>query len=207
MRRVDPLAPACYFWNMARDKTEMTDKAQIAYEVYRDMGPTRSLLKATRALGLSDRSHSQLRRWSSKYDWQRLVGEHDYKSLRESLGKREITREACMQRFVDRLNDACDTLYHIMMDKRNIPIMDRQGNHVTDEHGHKLYKPMVRASTRAMAAEKILGIGGLVPVKRMEVTDKSGEALDEAAQAIATMTPEQLIAYREILAGDNDTTD
>lgn len=194
---------------------EMTDRAQLAFEMYRDMGPKRSLRQVTQLLGLARGSHSMLRRWSAKYGWQRLIEEHDYKQLREGLGKRELAREACLQRFIERMNDACDVLYQIMMDKRNIPILDRQGNHVTDQGGHKLYKPMVRASTRAMAAEKILGIAGLVPVKRMEMIDKTGEALDEAAQAIATMGPDELQEFRDILLKraaaegdeDDDTAD
>lgn len=184
---------------------EMTPKAALAFEVYRDMGPTRSLRKLAQYLGLSYKSNSQLRRWSSRYGWQALCAEHDHKDLRDALGKREITREQCLQhKFIDRMNDAADTLYEIMMDKRKIPILDRQGEPVKDEQGRKLYKPMVRASTRAMCAEKLLGIAGLVPVKRTETVDRTGEALDEAAQAIATMSPAQLEEFMDILKKEKE---
>lgn len=56
---------------------EMTPKAQVAFEAYRDMGPSRTLRGAADLLGLSPRSASHVRRWSAKYEWERLVAEHD----------------------------------------------------------------------------------------------------------------------------------
>jgi hypothetical protein len=56
----------------------MSPKVAMAYKVYRDMGPSRTLKEAARLL---DKSESLLRGYSSQHDWTRLVTEHDHRCL------------------------------------------------------------------------------------------------------------------------------
>jgi hypothetical protein len=97
------------------------------------------------------------------------------------------------------IDDAITVLHSVMMDSNVIPIKDRDGNQIKDTEGNPLFKPMVKASTRANCAEKILGIAGLVPVKRMVVEDKSAEALDAAAAVLRSMSPKQIDQFLDIL--------
>ena len=193
---------------MASD--EMTPKAQVAFEVYRDLGPSRSLAQVSKLMGTA---LSNLNAWSAKYEWVRLTTEHDHAELREGLGKREIIRERGTQQLVDAIPRAVKTLVDIMEDTRQLPILDRQGNQMRGaatkegKPGALLFKPLVKASTRANCAEKVLGIAGLVPVKRMIVEDKSAEALDAAAAILRSMSPKQVDQFLAIMDGSDDPTD
>lgn len=178
----------------------MTPRVRAAFEVYRDLGPTRRLIDAAK---LINRSHSLLQEYSAKYEWTRLVTEHDHAELREALGKREIVRERGTQRLVEMIDDAVTVLHGVMMDQRQIPILDRQGVHMEGPDGELLYRPLVKASTRAQAAEKILGIAGLVPVKRTETVDRTAESLDAAAAVLRSMSPRQIDQLLAILDGDD----
>lgn len=179
----------------------MSPPATAAFEVYRDLGRRRTLSDAARLL---KKSESLLRGWSSKHGWQRLIAEHDHAHLKEGLGQREIDREHGTQRMVEWIDEAAETLHEIMIDKGLLPILDRQGNHATDANKNKLYRPMVKASTRMEAAKAILGIAGLVPVKRIETVDRSGEQLDAAANVLRAMTKRQVDRLIEDL---DDTSD
>lgn len=178
----------------------MTPKARAAFEIYRGLGPARTTKEAAALVGTTQRT---LQGWSSKYEWVRLCTEHDHAELREALGKREIIRERGTQQLIDAIPKAVKVLMDIMEDERELPILDRQGNHQKDADGEFMFKPLVKASTRANCAEKILGIAGLVPVKRMETIDRTAESLDEAAAITRAMTPAQLEALIKIL-GDDD---
>ncbi len=68
--------------------------------------------------------------------------------------------------------------------------------------GEPRFKPLVKASTRAQSAQTLLGIGGLVAVKRTEYIDRTPESLDEAAALLRTMSPRQVTKLGEILDGD-----
>ena len=167
----------------------MTPKARAAFDVYLEMGLTRTL----RELGeLTGHSKSTIRGWSSRYEWTRKAKEHDHQHLKEQLGEREIVKERNLQRIVDISDEAISVVYDIMTDKGKLPLLNRQGEHAVDDKGNKIWKPTVKASTRLEAAKTILGIGGLVPVKRMEHIDKSGEQLDAAANVLRAMSPKQV---------------
>ncbi len=181
----------------------MTPKARAAFEIHRDYGPSRTLAKTAE---LVSSAHSTLMSWSSKYEWTRLCAEHDHAELRDALGKREILRERATQSLIDMMDDAVSVLHSVMMDTGRIPIKDRDGNQLKDLDGNPLYKPMVKASTRANCAEKILGIAGLVPVKRMETVDRTAESLDAAAAVLRSMSPKQIDQFMAILDGDDDPT-
>jgi hypothetical protein len=178
----------------------MTPKARAAFEIYRDLGPTRTLKRAAELIG---KGVYMLNQWSAQYQWVRLCEEHDHAELREALGKREIVKERTLQTIIDRSSEAADVLYEIMTDRRVLPVLDRHGEHMLDGDGNKMYKPVVKPSTRAMCAEKILGIGGLVPVKRTETIDRTAESLDAAAAVLQSMSPTQLKQLHEILSGDD----
>lgn len=181
-------------------KTKMTTLAKAAFEIYRDLGPTRTLAQAAELMG---KSYSQLNTWSHTYGWTKLCTDHDYSKLRDSLGRRELQKEGALQVMIDRCNEAADVLYEIMTDTRSQPILNRQGEPLIDPNtGEAMVKPLVKASTRAMCAEKILGIGGLVPVKRTEMVDRTSEGLDAAAAVLQSMSPSQLEQLQKIL--DND---
>ncbi len=186
---------------------KMTPKAAVAFEVYRDLGPSRSLAQVSKLMGTA---LSNLNAWSAKYEWVRLTTEHDHAELREDLGKREIIRERGTQQLVDAIPRAVKTLVDIMEDTRQLPILDRQGNQMRGaatkegKPGALLFKSLVKASTRANCAEKVLGIAGLVPVKRMIVEDRSGEALDAAANVLRAMTKRQVDRLIEDLDDASD---
>jgi hypothetical protein len=181
---------------MAKKPKPMTPNAQAAFEVHRDFGPSRTLKKTAELVG---KSLSLMEKWSSAHNWSQLCAEHDHAELKEGLGRREITREHGTQRLVGMIDDAITVLHSVMMDNNVIPIKDRDGNQMTGIDGNPLFKPMVKASTRANCAEKILGIAGLVPVKRMVVEDKSAEALDAAAAVLRSMSPKQIDQFLDIL--------
>jgi hypothetical protein len=182
----------------------MTPKARAAFEIYRDLGPGphgRTLKKVAELLGR--RSIEGLSVWSRKYEWGRLCAEHDHASLREALGQREIVRERGQQRLIDYIDEAISVLHRVMTDGRQLPILDRNGEQILGPDGEPLYRPLVRASTQANCAEKILGIAGLVPVKRMETVDRTGESLDAAAAVLRSMTNKQVDALSALLDEDD----
>lgn len=185
---------------MSSETKEMTSKAQAAYSVYRDLGPTRTLKKTAELIGRSDRL---VRGWSAEYNWVALAKEHDYAKLKEGLGEREVNRELVMQSIIDSMPAAAEKCLRIMTDDRKLPILDRQGQHMIDEAGRKLYRPLVKASTQLEAAKLLLGIGGAVPVKRTETIDRSGEELDEVAAMVAKLTPAQVLRVIEALESGN----
>lgn len=172
----------------------MTIKAAIAYELYRDLGPSRSLaqvatLQARRTVG-------QLKRWSTKYEWVRLTAEHDHAALREALKARTLVRERATQKMIDGMDAAADVLLEIMLDRSQLPEYDRQGKQKLDADGNEIFRHQVRASTRANCAEKVLGLGGLVPVKRTINEERTTADIDEAASDMESMHPDDLEAAR-----------
>lgn len=184
---------------------KMTTKAARAWKVYRDLGPQRTLKEAAELLGYSRRSNSTLAKWSAKYGWPRLAAEHDHATLRESLGRREIVREQTLQSMVDRMQETSDLLWGIITDAERLPVLDRHGEPLKDKDGNPITKPTVKASTRLEAMKTLLGITGLVPVKRLEHVDKTAEGLDAAANVIRTLTPAQLEQLSGILDSDEPT--
>lgn len=191
---------------MSSEHKEMPPKARAAYEIYLAQGRGRTLKATAEAI---DRSERLVRGWSAEYNWVALAAEHDNAKLKEGLGQRELDREHAMQRVVDMMDDAITVLHEVMMDDRKLPVLDRQGLQMRGpggpggKPGDLLYRPLVKASTRAMCAEKILGIGGLVPVKRTEVVDRTGEQLDAASSVIQALTPQQRAQLRDILDSDD----
>lgn len=190
------------------DPVKMTPAARRAFEVYRDLGADRTQAAAADKLGLSTRSRTHLRTWSAKYHWVQLCQEHDHAHLKEQLGEREIIKETALQKVIGYSVEMVDVLYAIATDVSVIPVLDRHGKPdlgpATDEHpdGEPRFKPLVKASTRAQAAQTLLGIGGLVAVKRTEYIDRTPESLDEAAALLRTMSPRQVTKLGEILDGD-----
>lgn len=188
----------------------MTPKAQAAFEIYRDLGPGRSLDRVAELSSVRRRSLSD---WSSKYEWVRLVTEHDHRALKEALASRVLVRERATQKMIDGMDKAADVLLEIALDRSVVPVLDRQGEHMRGpakedgSPGELLYKPVVKPSTRANCAEKILGLGGLVPVKRTIIEDRSSEDLDEAAAAMESMHPDDLAEFRELVKRRNRQLD
>jgi hypothetical protein len=172
---------------------KMTAKARAAFEIYRDMGRDRTLAKTAEQMGY--RSQSHIRGWSTKYDWTKLVAEHDHASLKEHLGQRTVVREHALQRMIDNMDAAAGVLLEIMLDRSKLPILDRHGKPELDADGNRMFKYQVKPSTRAQCAEKVLGIGGLAPVKRTEIVDTTSENLDEAAAVLESMHPDDLDAF------------
>jgi len=181
----------------------MTDKAWRAFVVFRDIGPQRTIDQAAELLGYSSNNNTTLARWSTRYNWVRLCTEHDHRELRQALGQRNVIRERATQELVDALPIAIQTMLNIMLDQTKIPILNRDGSPMTDPDGNQLFRFVVRASTRLDAAKTVSAIAGLVPVKRMEVKDTSGETLDEAAGLIKSLTPQQVEAVIEAVAKDD----
>lgn len=193
---------------MATD--EMTVKALAAFEVYRDLGPSRSMPQVAK---LIDTAASTLKAWSAKYEWVRLVLEHDHKELKEALASRVLVRERATQKMIDGMDQAADVLLEIALDRSVLPVLDRQGEHMRGPggddggQGDLLYRPVVRASTRANCAEKIMGLGGLVPVKRTEIINRTDEDLDEAATFMESMHPDDQAELREMIKRRNRALD
>ncbi len=188
----------------------MTPRAKIVFEVYRDLGPSRTLREA---IALTDSRKPTVEDWSSKYEWVRLVTEHDHKELKEALASRVLVRERAAQKMIDGMDQAADVLLEIALDRSVLPVLDRQGEHMRGpagddgSPGELLYRPVVRASTRANCAEKVMGLGGLVPVKRTEIIDRTGEDLDEAAAFMESMHPDDQAELREMLKRRNRALD
>lgn len=189
---------------------KMTAKQRAAYEVYRDLGPTRVLKDAAALLG---KSEYLLQRYSSQFGWKRLVTEHDHRELKEALASRVLVREQATQKLIDAMDAAADVLLEIALDRSVLPVLDRQGQHMRGpakedgSPGDLLYKPVVKPSTRANCAEKILGLGGLVPVKRTIIEDRTGEDLDEAAAVMESMHPDDLAEFRKMIKRRNRALD
>ncbi len=188
----------------------MTPRAKVAFEIYRDLGPSRSLDQVAE-LGTANRR--TLTDWSSKYEWVRLATEHDHRDLKQALAARVLVRERATQKMIDGMDQAADVLLEIALDRSVLPVLDRNGAHIRGpsgddgEPGELMYRPVVRASTRANCAEKIMGLGGLVPVKRTETIDRTGEDLDEAAAFMESMHPDDQAELREMLKRRNRTLD
>jgi hypothetical protein len=188
----------------------VTPRAKIVFEVYRDLGPARTLRKAT---DLTSSRFATVTAWSSKFEWVRLVTEHDHRELKESLAGQVLVRERAKQKLINGMDSAADVLLEIALDRSVLPVLDRQGEHMRGppgddgSPGELLYRPVVRASTRANCAEKVLGLGGLVQVKRTETVDKTGEELDEAAAFMESMHPDDQAELREMLKRRNRALD
>ncbi len=188
----------------------MTPRAKVAFEIYRDLGPKRSLAKVAE---LGSSRLRTLSSWSSKYEWVRLCAEYDHRALKESLASRVLVRERASQKMIDAMDQAADVLLEIALDRTVVPVLDRQRNHMIGppgpdgEPGEPLYKPVVRASTRANCAEKIMGLAGLVPVKRTIIEDRTGDDLDEAAAVMESMHPDDLAEFRDIVKRRNRKLD
>lgn len=196
---------------MASDTPKaMTAKVRVAYETYRDLGPVRRLKDAAKLLG---KSESLLTGYSAKYDWTRLVTEHDHRELKQALASRVLVRERATQKMIDGMDAAADVLLEIALDRSVLPVLDRQGEHMRGpagddgSPGELLYRPVVRASTRANCAEKVMGLGGLVPVKRTEIVDRTDEDLDEAAAFMESLHPDDLIELRKMIKRRNRALD
>jgi hypothetical protein len=200
----------CYVATMSAPK-KMSGLAQDAFEVYRDIGPSRTLAQAAKLL--ERKSDAQLRTWSAKFGWVGLCAEHDHKELKKSLSLREVVRQQAQQQLVDGMSLAAGVLMEIMLDRSMLPVLDRQGEHMrgpagpNGEPGELLFKPVVKPSTRANCAEKVLGLAGLVPVKRVEVADTTGEELDAAAAALENMHPDDLDEFAAIVKRRNAKLD
>jgi hypothetical protein len=188
----------------------VTPRAKIVFEIYRDLGPSRTLRQAA---DLTDSRFATVTAWSSKYEWVRLCAEYDHKELKEALAARVLVRERATQKMIDGMDAAADVLLEIALDRSVVPVLDRQGEHMRGPSGDDgspgelLYKPVVRASTRANCAEKIMGLGGLVPVKRTIIEDRSSEDLDEAAAVAESLHPDDLAEFREIVKRRNRELD
>lgn len=179
----------------------MTPKARAAYELYRDLGPKRTLQRVANLQGRPRRRGvSVLKGWSAKYGWQKLTADHDHAKLRKALGGRENMRERTTQLLVEAQDEMVELLLAVARDTRTLPVMDRQGIQVVDANGEPVYKPLVRTSTRVETIKWILGVVGHVPVKRMEVIDHSAEKLAEAATAVGKLSDTKLA----LLIADDD---
>jgi hypothetical protein len=174
----------------------MTPKAKVAFEIYRDLGPSRTLDQVVK---LGTHSHTVIKDWSRKYEWVRLVTEHDHSSLREALGRREMDKECATQIVVDAQGSLIAEALEIARDKRVLPILDRQGNHIMDPDGKKMYKPVTRQSTRLEAIKWLTGLVGHVPVKRTEIVDRTGDDIDELTELLATVHPDDLDNFMDSL--------
>ena len=133
----------------------MTPKARAAFELYRDLGPDRSLTKVAEMQGR--RSSRQLETWSSRYNWQRLMAEHDHAEMREALGQREIVRERGTQLLVDWIPRAAAKLLQIMTDERALPVLDRNGEQIEGPDGEPLFRPVVKASVQRAQVNETKG--------------------------------------------------
>jgi hypothetical protein len=188
----------------------MTATQRAAFVVYRDLGPSRRLKDAAKLLG---KSNSLLEGYSAKHDWTRLVLEHDHKELKEDLAARVLVRERATQKLINNMDQAAGVLVEVMLDRSVLPVLDRQGAHIRGpagddgSPGELMYRPVVQPSTRAIAAEKVLGLGGLVPVKRTIIEDRTDEDLDEAAAFMESMHPDDQAELREIVKRRNRALD
>ncbi len=188
----------------------MTATQRAAFVVYRDLGPSRRLKDAAKLL---KKSASLLEGYSSKHDWTRLVIEHDHKELKEDLAARVLVRERATQKMINNMDQAAGVLVEVMLDRSVLPVLDRQGVHIRGpagddgSPGELMYRPVVQPSTRAIAAEKVLGLGGLVPVKRTIIEDRTGEDLDEAAAFMESLHPDDLAELRDMIKRRNRELD
>ena len=120
---------------------------------------------------------------------------------------------AQLDRLLERMDAAADVLLEIALDRSVLPVLDRQGAQMRGPDnddgtpGGLLFKPVVKASTRANCAEKILGLGGLVPVKRIETKDTTGEELDDAAAVLEGMHPDDQAEFRQMIKRRNAELD
>lgn len=167
----------------------MTDKAESVFKIYRDLGPKRSTKEAAELTG---KNRGVVERWCTRYRWVKLCEEYDNRALREKLGQRETVRETALQSIIDKMQIAIDKVFDVLTDDRKLPVLDRQGEQMLGPDGEPLYRPIVKPSTQLQAAQVVLGIGGLVAVKRTETIDRTGEDIDRAAGVMSTMTPAQL---------------
>lgn len=201
-----------------------TSKAKAAWEIYRDMGPDRSLAKVVEAMGSKRGYIQQLKRWSARYDWPGRATRHDHEALREALGERVIVREQVVQSMVERAMRAAEILYTIaegrVPDGDKEPVLDRHGEVMTmiltDEHGEPkldeagepmrqpVTRPVVKPSTRMEAATRILGNVGIVPPKRMELSGPDQSVLRLGVEVVSKMSDRSLEALAILLEDDED---
>lgn len=79
-------------WERQRGESQ---KAFEAFAIYRDMGPTRSLLKVTQKL---TKSETLIKRWSSKWNWVDRIQLYDAEMDRQQLLQQEEERKQMAER-------------------------------------------------------------------------------------------------------------
>lgn len=180
-----------------------TRKSLEAYRLYEAMGPDRTLTQLARDMKRPPGYAHVLQRWSAGNDWQRRVSRHDHDELKEALGQRFVLRERALQRLVMAANKASDTIIGLasgrMPKGQTTPVFDRHGERVG-------VRPLVAPSTCLQAAIRIHESIGIVPPKRIEIVDTTGEALDEAAALAGSMDDETLRAVTELLKRANESS-
>jgi hypothetical protein len=173
-----------------------SEKAKVAYEIFRDLGPKRTLPGLAAAMGRDPSYLSTLKQWSSKFSWQKRALAHDHKTIREGLAQRTVFREQGLQQLAEGVDEAVGQVLGIIRDQRMVPIKDRNGDKIGE-------KPLIAASTKLEASKLLLGIVGIVPVKRIELTQDQ-ESLDEKIDKLLSEVPtEKLAALEEIFASDS----
>jgi hypothetical protein len=183
-----------------------TPKAAAAFLVYQELGPGRTMAKAAAELGRKPGYRRQLEQWSRRFHWQARVAEYDHAELRRALGTRLVLRERALQRLVLAADEASETIIGIAKGQlalgQTTPVFDRHGEQVG-------VRAMIKPSTRLQAAIRIHESIGIVPPKRLEFIDITGEALDEAAELVRHLPNDQLTAIKLLLekAADDPGTD
>lgn len=92
-----------------------TDLAYSYLVSYMEMGPERSLLKVCQKHTKKESYLTQLKRWSSKYNWVERAKEYDQHIILKSLNNREKLIDIAHSRMLGLLEKALDTYEEILL--------------------------------------------------------------------------------------------
>jgi len=140
-------------WEQWPDETDLSYSYFISYL---EIGPGRSLPKVCQKYTKKDSYISQLKKWSSKYDWVERASAYDEKQLLKTLKDKEKEVDKVRAKLLQAAEQAADRLIRISQD-------DTQVNNSAN-------------NAQLKAIEMILDRAGIVPPAPEQLPQPEGES-------------------------------
>lgn len=145
-----------------------------AFQVYLELGPKRTIRGVREGLGRTESYDNQLRMWRKTHSWDERTRAWDSEELQRALNRRSEQRDMARR-----------VLFEASIDFAEFIVELAKGRVVNDP-------TKAKPSTRLQAALRGLELCGLVPPKRIEITQKTEIDVSKAAKAVQKLGIEDL---------------
>ncbi len=163
------------------------------------MGPARNLRTLRIRIGKAERYARTLRVYSSKFNWTARAAQYDADRFAAATASADSVRKHVLAVVAE---DADATIRDLLELRRGRMGDGYDSEPILDRHGEEIgQRPAVKASTRVEAGRHVLGLIGLVPPKRVELSGPDGSEIKAAATVAATLDTATLERLRAILPG------